>query len=103
MIKLGDVATWITEIEKQRNKHRAYAGQLPHTNVTRDKINQEYARRFADMQARKYHNDLGMQLEEKNRSKMLVKLKDDVAGIEHTRQWDTWVCLTIYSKPHSHN
>lgn len=89
--RAGDVATWITEIENQRNKYRMYGAHLPHTNVVRDKINAEYARRFTNMQAKNYHEELGAQLEERQRSKMLFKLKEDVAGIEHTRKWDDWV------------
>lgn len=85
------MATWITEIEKMRNMYRQHGAHLPHTNVTRDKINQEQARRFANMQAKNYHDELGIQLEEKHRNKLLFKLKEDVAGIEHTRKWDDWV------------
>lgn len=89
--RAGDVATWITEIENQRKKHNLYGAHLPHTNVTRDKINLEYARRNINLQARNYHDELGLQQEERHRTTKLIKLKDDVAGIEHTRKWDDWV------------
>ncbi len=93
--RAGDVATWITEIEKQRN-NRAFGAHLPHTNVTREKINKEYARRIVDEKTKSYHEDLGLQLEERYRSDKLHKLKDDVAGIEHTRKWDDWVKYLIF-------
>lgn len=89
--RAGDVATWITEIENQRKKNNVYGAHLLHTNVTREKINLEYARRNVKPETRSYHDELGVQLEERHRNNKLHKLKDDVAGIEHTRKWDDWV------------
>src|SRR5207253_703177 len=85
----ADVASWIKELEGQRK--RGSNAHLQHTNVTRDKINQEAARRHPTDKT--YHDELGMQQEERNRSNLLYKLKDDVAGIEHTKKWDDWVIL----------
>lgn len=92
--RAGDVATWITDLESQRvNKHGAH---LQHTNVTREKINLEYARKNNVNDATKiYHDELGLQLEERLRQNKLYKLKDDVAGIEHTRKWDDWVIFNF--------
>jgi len=85
--RAGDVATWIQDIEGQRWPLRTH---LNHTNVTRDKVNLEYARRDVNERTKKYHDELGLQLEEKERQTKLHKLKDDVAGIEHTRKWNDW-------------
>ncbi len=93
--RAGDVATWITEIENQR-KNNSYGAHLQHTNVTREKINLEYARKNYNENTKNYHDELGMQLEERYRNDKLHKLKDDVAGIEHTRKWDDWVSKQYY-------
>lgn len=93
--RAGDVATWITDIEKQRKIYNTTQAHLPHTSVTREKINLESVRRYNvrddTHNPQKYHDILGQQLEERNRQNKLFKLKDDVAGIEHTKKWDDWV------------
>jgi len=43
-----------------------------------------------------YHDELGRQLEERNRQNKLFKLKDDVAGIEHTKQWNSMVIYILF-------
>lgn len=93
--RAGDVATWITDLESARRVHLSTnnGAHLQITNVTRDKINLESVRRSQNDKALIYHNELGQQMEEKNRQTKLFKLKDDVAGIEHTRKWDDWVCF----------
>jgi len=90
--RAGDVATWITDLESARRVHLSTnnGAHLQITNVTRDKINLESVRRSQNDKALIYHNELGQQMEEKNRQTKLFKLKDDVAGIEHTRKWDDW-------------
>jgi len=62
--RAGDVATWITEIENQR-KNNSYGAHLQHTNVTREKINLEYARKYYNENTKSYHDELAMQLEER--------------------------------------
>ncbi len=95
--RAGDVATWITDIERQKKLYSndQNAAHLGVTNVTRDKINLESVRRYnvneANKSSKQYHDDLAKQVEELNRENKLKKLKDDVAGIEHTRKWDDWV------------
>ena len=88
----GNLASYIDDLEKQRLANRINGAHLTHTNVTREKLNVEYARRNEDgQQIKAYHDELGMQLEERNRQKQLHKLKDEVAGIEHTKKWNDWV------------
>jgi hypothetical protein len=89
--RAGDVATWITEIENQRKKNNVYGAHLQHSNVTREKINLEYARRNVNTEKKSYHDELGVQQEERMRNDKLHKLRDDVAGLEHTKKWDDWV------------
>ena len=91
--RTGDLATWITDLENKRvNKIVNQGAHLNHTQVTREKINTEFARKAQINNSTKiYHDELGAQLEERNRLNKLYKLKDDVAGIEHTRKWDDWV------------
>jgi hypothetical protein len=89
--RAGDVATWITEIENRRKLNNQYGARLLHTNVTRQKINQEQARRQKDELAKDYHDELSIQLEEKLRQDQLIKLRENVAGIEHVKKWDDWV------------
>ena len=95
--RAGDVATWITDIERQKKLYSndQNAAHLGVTNVTRDKINFESVRRYnvneTNKSSKQYHDDLAKQVEELNRENKLKKLKDDVAGIEHTRKWDDWV------------
>jgi hypothetical protein len=93
--RTGDLATWITDLENKRvNKIVNFGAHLNHTNVTREKINLEYARKTNINNTTKvYHDELGAQLEERNRLNKLYKLKEDVAGIEHTKKWDDWVRL----------
>ena len=90
--RAGDVATWISALENTRltNLNTINGAHLPVTNVTRDKINLESVRRQNE-NAKLYHDELGKQLEERTRQMKLHKLKDDVAGIEHTKKWDDWV------------
>lgn len=80
--------------ENQRKEHQNsnYGAHLTHTNVTRDKVDQEAARRY-NSNAKSYHSDLDRQLEERNRQNKLSKLKEDVAGIEHTKKWNDLVSL----------
>ncbi len=90
--RAGDVATWISALENARltNLNNNNGAHLSVTNVTREKINLESVRRQND-NAKTYHDELAKQLEERNRQTKLHKLKDDVAGIEHTKKWDDWV------------
>ena len=89
--RAGDVATWIQELEDQRKLTNKNGARLPHTNVTREKINLEYARRLKLNDSTKaYHEELAAQLEERQRENKLYKLRDDIAGIEHVRRWDDW-------------
>lgn len=85
--RAGDVATWIQDIEGSRWPLRTH---LNHTNVTREKVNLESVRRGLNEKTRIYHDELGLQLEEKERQNKLHKLRDDVAGVEHTRKWNDW-------------
>lgn len=91
--RTGDLATWISDLENQRLNKIAHGGaHLNHTNVTREKINLEYARKNNINESTKiYHDELGQQLEERHRQNKLYKLKEDVAGIEHAKKWDDWV------------
>ena len=86
--RAGDVATWIQDIEGSRWPLRTH---LNHTNVTREKVNLESVRRGFNDKTRIYHDELGLQLEEKERQNKLHKLREDVAGVEHTRKWNDWV------------
>ena len=95
--RAGDVATWITDIEKQKKLYSndPNAAHLGVTNVTRDKVNLESVRRYnineTNLNSKVYHDELAKQVEEHNRQNKLFKLKEDVAGIEHTKKWDDWV------------
>ena len=92
----GDVSTWISGMEEQRRAHLSanYGAHLIHTNVTRDKVDLEVARKN-NVNARIYHDELAQQLEEKSRETKLTKLKEDVAGFEHTKKWDNIVSIWI--------
>jgi len=86
-----DVSSWISGFERQPLK---YGAHLNHTNVTREKMNVETVRRNDNpLLSNSYHRELGKQMEEKERQKKLSKLKEDVAGIEHTRKWDKMVSI----------
>lgn len=54
----------------------------------------EAARRY-NANAKDYHFELDQQLEERNRQNKLSKLKEDVAGIEHTKKWNEIVRFGI--------
>lgn len=90
--RAGDVATWIQDIEGARWPLKTH---LNHTNVTRDKVNLEHARHMANQRSKVYHDELGLQLEERERMNKLQKLKEDIAGIEHTRNWNDWVNIKL--------
>lgn len=51
----------------------------------------ETARRNEGLNSNIYYQELSQQLEERNRQHKLDKLKDNVAGIEHTKKWDNMV------------
>jgi hypothetical protein len=93
----ADVVTWINHLDDQKKKLYAMHGaHMGSTSVTKDKIKAEQLRR--NDAARTYHEELGQQLEERNRNEQLHKLKNDVAGIEHTKKWDQWVRInTIFT------
>ena len=81
----ADVASWFTYLENQKKKIQASQGvHLATTIVTQQ-------RNFKNEAARVYHQELAQQMEERNRSNQLHKLKDDVAGIEHGKKWDQMV------------
>jgi hypothetical protein len=88
----NDVASWIIQ------KRRAEQARLQHSNVTREKINTETARKLKiDESTKLYHDVLSEQVEDNDRRNRLNKLNDDVAGIEHTKSWDSWVTIKIKS------
>lgn len=97
-----DVSSWISGYESHpsRNVNNTANAHLPHTSVVREKIDVEAARRYATnpTEANKYFNELAQQEEERNRHTKLQKLKEDVAGIEHTRKWDQ-----LWGKPGAGN
>ena len=98
--RAGDVATWINDLENTRAKAVRQNAHLAHTNVTRDKINVEYARRANLNESTKaYHDELQSQLEEREREHKLHKLRDNIAGIEHVKRWDDWVSVHPSIRP----
>lgn len=72
---------------------RREGAHLGVTSVTREKIDSENVRRYGEntQHAKSYYQALSNQEEEKNRDKKLAKLKDDVAGMEHSKKWDQMV------------
>jgi hypothetical protein len=88
----ADVATWINHLDDQKRKIYAIHGaHIQSTDATNERIGKEQLKKSSYEAARTYHDELGQQLEERNRSEQLHKLKNDVAGIEHARKWDQLV------------
>jgi hypothetical protein len=67
-----------------------YGAHLPHTSVTREKVNLEVARKHAN-NVKSYHEELARQLEEKNQLEKMQKLNENIAGLEHTKKWNNLV------------
>lgn len=88
----GDLVTWINYLDDQKAK-LANGGRL-YRPVGDNKMLREEIRRVEAM--KKYHEELGAQMEEKTRNHQLDKLKEDVAGIEHAKTWDDLVYILFY-------
>ena len=80
----GDLATWIAELERRVEPPYGAA-------------NNARARAQLDENARRYHSELGMQQEERYRLEKLDKLKDQVAGVEHAKNWSEWVGVRSFA------